>query len=56
MKMFRDELRANGVYPPIKQPIYSSFDHAYNARLASIGYNRRWMVDRGQASSARTAS
>ena len=53
-KTFRDELRANGVRPLIKHRIYSSLDHAHNARIDSISYNRRWMVETAFSSIKRT--
>jgi IS5 family transposase len=53
-KAFRDELRANGVRPLIKHRIYSSLDHAHNARIDSNSYNRRWMVETAFSSIKRT--
>lgn len=37
----RDELRERGVRPLIKHRIYSSLDHAHNARMDTDSYNRR---------------
>ncbi len=44
-KPFRDELRQNGIRPLIKHRIYSSLDHAHNARISSLWYNRHWMAE-----------
>jgi IS5 family transposase len=44
-KPFRDELRSYGVPSLIKHRIYSSLDFVHNARLSSMHYNRRWMVE-----------
>ena len=38
-KAFRDELRQNGIRPLIKYPIYSSLNHAHNARMDSDRYH-----------------
>ena len=53
-KAFRDELRENGVRPLIKHRIYSSLDHAHNARMNSDDYNKRWMSETVFSSIKRT--
>jgi IS5 family transposase len=53
-KPFRDDLRGDGIRPLIKHRIYSSLDHAHNARLSSRWYNRRWMVETVFSSIKRT--
>jgi IS5 family transposase len=54
VKKFRDELRANDVRPLIKHRIHSSLDHAHNARIDSISYNRRWIVETASSNIKRT--
>jgi IS5 family transposase len=53
-KAFRDELRANGIRPLIKHRIYSSLDHAHNARLDSDRYHQRSMAETVFSSIKRT--
>ncbi len=53
-KAFRDELRGNGVRPLIKHRIYSSFDHAHNARMDSDRYHQRSMSETVFSSIKRT--
>ena len=53
-KAFRDELRSRGVRPLIKHRIYSSLDHAHNARMDTDSYNRRWMVETAFSAIKRT--
>ena len=53
-KPFRDELRADRIRPLIKHRIYSSLDHAHNARMSSRWYKHRWMVETVFSSLKRT--
>jgi len=53
-KAFRVELRENGIRPLIKHRIYSSLDHAHNARMDTDRYNRRWMAETAFSSIKRT--
>ncbi|RDZ51342.1 IS5/IS1182 family transposase [Haloferax sp. Atlit-4N] len=53
-KPFRDELRSYGVRPLIKHRIHNTLDFAHNARMSSMGYNRRWMVETVFSSLKRT--
>jgi IS5 family transposase len=53
-KAFRDELRENGVHPLIKHRIYSSLDHAHNARMDSDRYHQRSMSETVFSSIKRT--
>jgi IS5 family transposase len=53
-KAFRDELRENGIRPLIKHRIYSSLDHAHNARMNSDRYHQRSMSETVFSSIKRT--
>ena len=53
-KAFRDELRENGVRPLIRHRIYSSLDHAHNARMDSDRYQQRSMSETVFSSIKRT--
>jgi len=53
-KAFRDELRASGVRPLIKHRIFSSLDHAHNARMDSDRYHQRSMAETVFSSIKRT--
>jgi len=44
-KAFKDELRRNSVHPLIKHRIYSSLNHAYNARIGDDIYHQRSMSE-----------
>jgi len=53
-KAFRDEPRENGVRPLIKHRIYSSPDHAHNARTDTDQYHQRSMSETVFSSIKRT--
>jgi IS5 family transposase len=40
---FREWLRDHDVRPLIRHCIYTTYDHAYNARMNDELYNRRWL-------------
>jgi len=44
-KELSDELRRNSVVPLIKHRIYSSLDHAHNARMDRDSYHQRHMSE-----------
>jgi len=54
LNAFTDELRGNSVRPLIKHRIYSSLNHAHNARMDSDRYHQRSMSETVFSSIKRT--